>query len=152
MNLKKVIALVLFFFATALPVYAVDFICFEGKEDCKEKGPLLNIEWIMAVRHVGNGQIEIWFDGYPGLRGSLKRSGVDWDYFLSNVIQKQDFKQFANFYIKERYLRRIACTDFMCELQIHPDAIRLTLEASDPVRAYLNQQVEAGRVLVMPSK
>ncbi len=145
-------ALVLFFFATAVHSHAANFICFESAEDCKEKGPLLNVEWIMAVRHAGEGQVEIWFDGYPGLRGSLKRSGVDWEQFLNNIIQKQDFKKFADFYIKERYLRRISCTDFMCELQIHPDAIRLTLEASDPIRAYLTQQVEAGRVIIMPSK
>lgn len=118
----------------------------------QREGSLLNVEWITAVRHVGSGEVEIWFDGFPGLQGSMKQSGVDWEQFLSRVIQKQDFKKFADFYVKERYLRRVACTDFMCELRIHPHPIRLAGESSDAIKAYIAQQVEAGRVLVMPSK
>jgi hypothetical protein len=152
MALNKATALVLFLFVIAFNAYAMDFICFESHAECKEKGPLLNVEWITAVRHVGSGQIEIWFDGFPGLQGSMKRSGVDWNQFLSHVIQKQDFKTFADFYVKERYLRRLSCTDFMCELRIHPHPIRLAGEAADAIKAYITQQVEAGRVLVLPSK
>jgi len=152
MRLTKATVLVLFVFATALPAYAVDFLCFGSNEDCKKKGPLLNVEWITAVRHVGSGEVEIWFDGFPGVQGSMKRSGVDWQQVLSHLIQKQDFKQFADFYVKERYLRQISCKDFMCELQLHPHAIRLTGEASEAIQAYIAQQVEARRVYVMPSK
>ena len=152
MHLNKATALVLFFFTISINAYAVDFICFEHHEDCKKNGPLLNVEWITAVRHVGSGQIEIWFDGFPGLQGSMQRSGVDWEHFLNHIIQKQAFKKFADFYVKERYLRRVSCTDFMCELRVHPHPIRLAGEAADAIKAYITQQVEAGRVLVMPSK
>ena len=152
MSLTKTTVLVLFVFATALPAYAVDFLCFESNEDCKKKGPLLNVEWITAVRHVGSGEVEIWFDGFPGVQGSMKRSGVNWQQFLSHVIQKQDFRQFADFYVKERYLRQVSCTDFMCELRVHPHPIRLAGEAADAIKAYITQQVEAGRVLVISSK
>jgi hypothetical protein len=37
MDLNKATALVLFLFVIAFNAYAVDFICFESHEDCKEK-------------------------------------------------------------------------------------------------------------------
>lgn len=152
MNLKGVAALLLFFFATAFNALAVDFLCFASDGDCKENGPFLNVEWITVVRNLGSGQIEVWFDGWPGRGGSTQWSQVDWDHFFRHVIQKHDFKQFADYYIKDYYLRRVACTSTMCELQIHPHAIRLVGDAVDAIKRYLSQQVEAGRIITNPSQ
>lgn len=49
MNLAKATALVLFFFATTLPVYTGDFLCFESVEDCKEKGALIFPEALILL-------------------------------------------------------------------------------------------------------
>ena len=151
MNLKKTTALVLFCIATACNSYAVNFVCFESKEDCKGNGPFLNVEWITAVRHVGSGQIELWFDGWSGIQGTVKAIHVDWDRFLSHVIQKQDFKQFADYYIKDRYLRRVACSTDTCDLRFHPYTIWLDGAAVVAMKAYIAQQAEAGRLIVLPS-
>ena len=99
MNFKKVSALVLLCLATAIHAHAVDFVCFGSQEDCKEKGPFLNVEWIMVVQNVGHGQIAIWFDGMPGFQGGIRQLQVNWDHFLRHVIQQQSFKKFADFYI-----------------------------------------------------
>ncbi len=48
-NLAKATALVLFFFATTLPVYTGDFLCFESVEDCKEKGALIFPEALILL-------------------------------------------------------------------------------------------------------
>jgi hypothetical protein len=151
MNLKKVIVLIVFFLATAKNAHAVDFICFESNEDCKENGPFLSVAWITAVRNAGSGEIEVWFDGWPG-SGRVRWTHVDWDHFFSNVIQKHNFKKFADYYIKDQYLRRIHCALSTCELQIHPHTMRLEGAAAVAMKAYIAQQVAAGRIITTPSK
>jgi hypothetical protein len=76
MPLKKAVVLVLFCLATAVNARAVDFICFESPEDCKEQGPFLSVAWITAVRHAGSGEIDVWFDGWPG-SGRVRWTQVD---------------------------------------------------------------------------
>jgi hypothetical protein len=151
MHLKKAAVLILFFLATAVNAHAVDFICFESTEDCKDNGPFLSVAWITAVRHAGSGEIEVWFDGWPG-SGRVRWTQVDWDHFFSNVIQKHDFKKFADYYIKDQYLRRIHCALSTCELQIHPYTMRLEGAAAVAMKAYIAQQIAAGRIIVTPSK